>query len=93
MGDNEMRDSRGNVIDDAYIEAATADLDTAEIVQMKRVGRPPLGDVPRESPHLSFRVPEQLAGELRAAAAELDVSISTVARVALAEYLERHRKK
>lgn len=93
MGENEMRDSRGNVIDDAYIEAATSDLDTAEIVRVKRVGRPPLGEVSRESPHLSFRVPEQLAGELREAAAELETSVSTVARVAIAEYLERHRKK
>lgn len=87
---DEMRDSKGNVIDDAYVEEALADLDTGEPVAIRR-GRPSLSAESRESPRVSFRVPEQLAGEVRELSAELDLSVSTIARMALAEYVERHR--
>ena len=87
---DEMRDSKGHLIDDAYIEEALADLDTVEPIAVRR-GRPSLSAESRESPRVSFRVPEQLADEVRELSAELGLSVSTIARVALAEYVERHR--
>ncbi len=87
---DEMRDSKGNLIDDTYIVAALADLDTAEPVVVRR-GRPSLSADSRESPRVSFRIPEQLAGDVRELSAELDMSVSSMARLALAEYVERHR--
>jgi len=86
----QMRDSKGNLIDDAYVDEALADLDTVEPIAVRR-GRPSLSAELRESPRVSFRVPEQLAGEVRELSYELDLSVSTIARVALVEYVERHR--
>ena len=87
---DEMRDSKGNLIDDTYIVAALADLDTAEPVVVRR-GWLSLSADSRESPRVSFRIPEQLAGDVRELSVELDMSVSSMARLALAEYVERHR--
>lgn len=87
-----MRDSNGNPINDAYVEEALADLDTVEPVTVRRE-RPSLSEGSRESARVSFRVPEQLDHEVRELSAELNLPVSTLARVALAEYIERHRAR
>jgi len=55
------------------------------------VGRPSLTAPGRHSPHVSLRVPAELAARLDEQSAAEGVSRSTLVRRALAEYLSAHR--
>lgn len=55
------------------------------------VGRPSLGAPGGHSPHLSLRVPAELAARLDEQSAAEGVSRSVLVRRALAEYLAAHR--
>jgi len=79
--DNEdVRDSRGNRIDDAYAD------DVVERVH-RQLGRPSLGESGR-SPRVSFRLPDELLAKARRRAQADGTTVSTLARKAFEEFLE-----
>lgn len=81
--DEPVYDSRGNRIDDAYINRAVADVH-------RSIGRPSLTGVAGKSPTVSFRLPpaERVQAE-RLAEAE-GKTVSQLARDALSRYLAEH---
>ena len=64
----------------------------AETLDEVRRGRPSLSAPGTHSPHVSFRVPEQLHREAAAAAEARGVSVSALAREALERYLAGERE-
>jgi hypothetical protein len=62
-----------------------------EIVEEVRhkVGRPSLSGPSEHSPHMSFRVPHELAKRAETVAAREGKSLSQLGREALAQYLEK----
>lgn len=86
--------------DDADIAADDADRTQGLVAAARRFerdhpdlvpGRPSLTSPGTESPHVSFRVPAELADELSRQSAVEGVTRSTLARRALAEYLASRR--
>ena len=57
-----------------------------------RCGRPSLSGGSTHSPRVSFRVPAELAEEVTSIAEQRGVSVSTVAREALAKYVNAGRR-
>ena len=55
----------------------------------RRAGRPSLTGSAEQSPHISFRVPKDLAERAEAVAAREGKSLSQLGREALARYLEK----
>ncbi len=85
-------DSKGNRIDEVYIEEALADLDTVNPIAVRR-GRPSLSEAPArsaKSPQVSFRVPDRMADEVRRLADKRGVTVSALARDALAAYVAEY---
>jgi len=78
----EEYDTKGNRIDNAYVERAVADVQTK-----LRAGRPSLTRPGTHSPILSFRMPEQLRRKAEERAARGGVTLSSLAREALERYL------
>jgi hypothetical protein len=92
-GDEQLRDTRGNVIDTDYIDTVSREAEAGyELDELTpaRVGRPSLSDI-GDSPQVRFRLP----AETRAAAAELAAregkSLSQLARDAVEAYLDARR--
>jgi len=80
----ELRDSQGRLVDDAYVEAAVQDaLDT-----VRRRGRPSLSDE-GESPLLRVRLSRELDEAIRRAAEQAGASRSEWVRQALNEAVHR----
>ncbi len=84
----EIYDSKGNRIDEAYIEEALADLNDVKPLAVRR-GRPSLSEASARSakPQVSFRVPDKMADEVRRIADKRGVMVSALARDALAAYV------
>lgn len=78
----EYYDSKGNRIDDAYVERAVAD-----VHEKLAAGRPSLTRPGAHSPAVSFRVPEDLRRRAEARAAKEGTTLSRLAREALERYL------
>lgn len=89
LDEEEIYDSRGNRVTEASAEAYVL-----EAVEMARRGRPALSEsAPKsaKSPQVSFRLPDQMAGEVRRLAEERGVTVSQFAREALSAYVNRLR--
>lgn len=82
--DEELRDSRGRLIDDAYVDRVVADAHR----RMQARGRPSLS-ASGESPMLRVRLPRDLAAAIDRAAREAKQSRSEWVRHALAETLRK----
>lgn len=76
----DVRDSRGRRITAEYAERAAEDA-------LRKVGRPTLAGGSGASPRVTFRVSEEVRDELERRAAADGVSVSTLARRAMEEYL------
>lgn len=76
----DVRDSHGNRVDDAYAERAV------ERVH-RQLGRPPLG-ASGQSPRVSFRLPDDLLTKARRRADADGTTVSKLARKAFEEFLE-----
>lgn len=76
-----LRDSKGRLIDDAYVEGAIEDAQE----QIRRMGRPSLSSSGRRSPELHLRLPQELDDAVREAAQQAGVSHSEWIRRALSE--------
>lgn len=75
--DEAVYDSRGNLIDDAYIDRAVED------VHESLAGRPSLAGGKGLSPRVSFRLPTEVRDAAEQLAEAEGVSLSTLARRAL----------
>lgn len=80
----ELRDSRGRLVDDAYVESAVADA----ITQVRGRGRPSLSDS-GESPLLRVRLSHELDDAVRRAAARSGTSRSEWVRRVLDDAANR----
>ena len=78
---NELRDSRGRLITDSYVEQA--------IAEITRVGRPSLSGQSRHSPQIVVRVAPELKSQAERVASSRGMSVSALTRQALAELIER----
>ena len=78
----DVRDRKGNRIDDAYVEAALADID-------RHVGRPSIGAPGTRSPQIFARVPAALKEALQARATEEHRDPSALVRQAVEEYIAK----
>ena len=76
--DEELRDSLGRLVDDAYVESAVVDA----IAQVRGRGRPSLSDS-GESPLLRVRLSHELDDAVRRAAAQSGTSRSEWVRQVL----------
>lgn len=75
----DIRDSRGRRIDQAYVDQVVAKAST--------VGRPSLTGAGRRSPHVSFRVPATVRAQAEAKAKAEGKTVSQIAREALERYV------
>ena len=82
--DEDLRDSRGRVVDDAYVESAVEDA----IAQVRRRGRPSLS-ASGESPLLRVRLSNELDDAVRRAAARSGTSRSEWVRQVLGDAANR----
>lgn len=82
----DIRDSHGRRITQAYVDAAVAD-----VHEKIGRGRPSLTAAGRRSPQVTFRLPSELRDRAEAQARQEGTKVSDVARRALEEYLTRHR--
>jgi hypothetical protein len=82
---HDIRDSQGRRIDNQYVDDAVA---FAHEVMTARVGRPSLTGHASRSPQVSFRLTPEMKEAAEHLAASRDVSVSTLARQALAQLLE-----
>lgn len=82
----DIRDSKGRRITQAYVDGAVAD-----VHERLARGRPSLTGPGTHSPQVSFRVPARLRDEAERLAAERGESLSQLAREALEEYLEQRK--
>ncbi len=82
----DIRDSRGRRITPDYVESAVDD-----VHQKLRRGRPSLTPEGTASPQVTFRLPARLRRETEDQARREGTAVSSVARKALEEYIERHR--
>lgn len=82
----DVRDSRGRRITDDYVDAAVQD-----VHQKLPPGRPSLDRQGSASPQVTFRLPAALRQEAEDQARREGTRVSSVARKALEEYLQRHR--
>lgn len=83
----ELFDGKGRRVTAGQAEAAAI-----EAVEMARRGRPPLSrSKSAKSPQVSFRVPDQMAEDVRQLAEKRGVTVSAFAREALAAYVNRLR--
>jgi len=80
----ELRDSRGRRVDDAYVDRALAEVEE-DLAQ--RLGRPSLTGRPEHSPHIAFRVTPEVKSRAEQAAQEQGITVSELARTALERYL------
>lgn len=80
----EVYDSKGNLIDDPYVEQAVADVHR----QLGR-GRPSLTAPGKTSPELKARVPAELKRRVQQAARERGESLSGFIREALERQLDQ----
>jgi hypothetical protein len=83
----DIRDRRGRRITEEYVDAAVADVHA----RLGR-GRPSLSGAGRRSPQVTFRLPPELREQAEKQARAEGTKVSDVARRALEEYLERHRR-
>jgi hypothetical protein len=83
----DIRDRRGRRITEEYVDAAVADVHA----RLGR-GRPSLSGGGRRSPQVTFRLPHELREQAEEQARHEGTKVSDVARRALEEYLERHRR-
>jgi hypothetical protein len=81
----DIRDHRGRRITEEYVDAAVADVHA-------RLGRPSLSGAGHRSPQVTFRLPLELREQAEEQARHEGTKVSDVARRALEEYLERHRR-
>lgn len=77
----DVRDTKGNRIDQAYVERAVAD------VHARLAGRPSLTAAGTHSPRVAFRLPEALRAAAQARAAREGKTVSRLAREAFEQYL------
>ena len=77
-----IRDSKGNRVTADYVDRAVD-----EVHAKLGRGRPSLTEPGRHSPHISFRVSEETRARAEELALSRGVSVSTLARQALDEYL------
>jgi len=85
----DYRDSKGRRVTADQAEAAAI-----EAVEMARRGRPSLSrSAPKsaKSPQVTFRLPDQMAEEVRRLAEARDATVSQFAREALSAYVNRLR--
>lgn len=80
----DVRDSKGNRVDEAYIERAVADVH-AHLA----AGRPSLTAPGQHSPQVSFRVPEALRAAAQGRARAEGKTVSALAREAFEQYLKQ----
>lgn len=89
-------DSQGRRIDEDYVAAAVADVESDEVALDEdqaiypRRGRPSLSQPRARSPRVDTRVPTGLKAQLEQLAHRQHRSESDVVREALEEYLARH---
>ena len=83
IDEEDVRDTEGARIDDAYIERAVE-----RARAFAGVGRPALGTPGTRSPQIAFRVPEVLKAAIEARAKREGKRPSDIAREALEQYLE-----
>ena len=82
----ELFDSYGNRIDDAYVRQAVA-----SVHQQPRRGRPSVADTEsRRSPQVSIKFPEQLKTAANKQAEREGRTVSDLVRDAVAQYLQAH---
>jgi len=79
----DVRDSAGHQIDQAYVDRAVRDVHASTTVP----GRPSLTAPGKRSPQIGVRLPEALQAAAEARAEREGVSMSVVVRRALEEYL------
>ena len=84
QGDQEMRDSKGRLIDDAYVEGAVADA----LAKVRGRGRPSLSQS-GESPLLRVRISRDLDDAVRRAAERRGKSRADWVREVLSEASRR----
>lgn len=77
----DVRDSQGRRITQAYVEGAVAD------AHRQVRGRPSLTAPGRRSPQIAFRVPAELQADAERLAAQRGTTVSQLAREALETYL------
>ena len=77
-------DSHGRRVDQAYVDRALAEVDEE---LDRRAGRPSLSGRREHSPHVSFRITQELKERAERAAREQGTTVSTLAREALERYL------
>lgn len=82
----DVRDSRGRRITRDYVDAAVDD-----VHRKVPPGRPSLDPQGSTSPQVTFRLPAQLREKAEDQARREGTRVSSVARRALEEYLQRHR--
>ena len=84
---DDIRDSRGRPITQDYVDAAVAD-----VHEKLGRGRPSLTQAGTTSPQVTFRLPAELRRDAEQQARREGTPISSIARKALEEYLDRHRE-
>ena len=80
----EILDSRGRRVDQAYVDRALADV---EEDLARRAGRPSLTGKSEHSPHVSFRITPELKALAEQTAREQGTTVSTLAREAFERFL------
>lgn len=81
LEDEDVRDSRGRRITQAYVDGAVDD------AHRQVRGRPSLTGPGRRSPQIAFRVPAELQADAEKLAAQRGKTVSQLAREALESYV------
>jgi len=77
----DIRDSKGNRIDEEYVQRAVAD------VRRQTAGRPSMSGPGERSPQIAFRVPREVHRAISELAVREGKTLSELAREALEQYV------
>lgn len=79
---DQVRDSKGRLIDEEYVRRAVEDVHRV-------LGRPSLSGMPSSSPQVVVRMPPQLRDAAKELAAREGITLSELTRRALEEHIQR----